>query len=154
MRWPIESAHTWPVRSTCSAELIATTFGFSRITAVSLVRSHGWNSTSGLSSTKSNSRREPVTNDVTIRPSLTCLKRFVTTPASTRSTRRSENISVCTPRSRLPKSRRQHRVGNAADAHLQRGAVLHQGRDLLADAPLDLRLGDERVLVQRPVGVR
>ena len=31
MRWPIESAHTWPVRSISSAELIATTWSFLRM---------------------------------------------------------------------------------------------------------------------------
>ena len=39
--WPIESAHTWPLRSIWMAELMATIFGFLRITAVSFVQSHG-----------------------------------------------------------------------------------------------------------------
>jgi hypothetical protein len=46
MRWPSESAHTWPVRSISSAELIAVTLSFLRMSAVSLVRSQPWNSTS------------------------------------------------------------------------------------------------------------
>ena len=72
--WPIESAQIWPVRSTSSAELMAVTRGFLRTSATSLVRSQGWNSTSGLSSTKSNRRRVPATNDVMVRPGCTDLR--------------------------------------------------------------------------------
>ena len=43
-------------RDVQSFELIATTPSFLRMSAVSFVRSHGWNSTSGLSSTKSYTR--------------------------------------------------------------------------------------------------
>ncbi len=87
------------------ALLMATTRGLRRITAVSLVRSHGWNSTARLSCTKSNSRREPLMKLVTVRPGCTCLYLLVMLPFSTRSIRRSENISVCTPRSCLSPSR-------------------------------------------------
>src|SRR5207249_8576349 len=41
IRNPIESATTWPERSISSAELIATTDSFLRITDVSFVWSHG-----------------------------------------------------------------------------------------------------------------
>lgn len=40
---------------------------------------------------------------------------------------------------------RHHGVGDAADAHLQAGAVLHQAGDEFADARLDLGLGLRRV---------
>jgi len=53
MRWPIESAQICPERSISIAELIATTRSFFAMSAVSFVRSHGWNSTSRLSWTKS-----------------------------------------------------------------------------------------------------
>jgi len=36
-RSPMESAQTWPVMSTSMAELMAVTFGFRRMTAVSLM---------------------------------------------------------------------------------------------------------------------
>jgi hypothetical protein len=52
-RGPIESAHTWPVRSTSIAELTATILRKRRMTAVSLVYSTGRISTIGLSSTQS-----------------------------------------------------------------------------------------------------
>jgi hypothetical protein len=114
--------------------------GFLRMSAVSLVRSQGWNSTSGLSSTKSKPLGCPMTKLVTMRPGCTCLKRLVTAPVSTRSTSRSENISVWTPRSRLLLEAREHRVGDRADAHLEAGAVLDELGDDLADARLDLGL--------------
>ncbi len=44
----------------------------------------------------------------------------------------SENISVCTPRSRLSLRSRQHRVGDGADAHLQGRAVLDEIGDVAA----------------------
>ena len=52
IRWPIESAQTWPVRSTSIAELIAVIRLKLRMTWVSLVKSVGRISTIGLSSTK------------------------------------------------------------------------------------------------------
>ena len=48
----------------------------------------------------------------------------------------------------------QHGVGNAADAHLQRRAILDQRRDLLTDGCLDRGLGSGCVLVQRTFGWR
>ena len=53
IRCPIESAQTWPVRSTSIAELIAIIRLKLRMTWVSLVKSVGRISTIGLSSTKS-----------------------------------------------------------------------------------------------------
>ena len=53
IRWPIESATTWPVRSTSIAELIAVIRLNERMTWVSLVKSTGRISTIGLSLTKS-----------------------------------------------------------------------------------------------------
>ena len=50
--------------------------------------------TSGLSSTKSNSRRVPLMKLVVMRPWPTALYLLVTAPDSTRSITRSENISV------------------------------------------------------------
>ena len=47
--WPIESATTWPVRSTSIAELIETIWLNERMTWVSLVKSTGRISTIGLS---------------------------------------------------------------------------------------------------------
>ena len=44
IRCLIESAHTWPVRSISSALLMAVTLGLRPMRCVSLVRSHGWNS--------------------------------------------------------------------------------------------------------------
>ena len=47
--WPMESATTWPVRSTSIAELIETMLLNDRMTCVSLVKSTGRISTIGLS---------------------------------------------------------------------------------------------------------
>jgi len=105
IRVPIESAQTWPLRSTCSAALMATTAGLAWMITGSFVRSQGWNSTTGLSSTKSNTFRVPATKLVTMRPAWTRLRRFVIAPLAYRSTKRSENISVCTPRSSRSPSR-------------------------------------------------
>ena len=71
-----------------------------RMTEVSLVKSTGRISTIGLSATKSYSRRVPIRNVVTSFSRLRSLRRPVMTPASTRSTTLSVNISVWTPRSR------------------------------------------------------
>ena len=99
--WPIESATTWPVRSTSIAELIETIRLNERMTWVSLVKSTGRISTIGLSWTNAYSRGEPIRNDVTILPRLRSLADPLTTPASTRSTTASVNISVWIPRSCL-----------------------------------------------------
>ena len=49
--WPMESATTWPVRSTSMAELMETIRLKDRMTCVSLVKSTGRISTIGLSCT-------------------------------------------------------------------------------------------------------
>ena len=100
-RRPIESATTCPLRSTSIAELMATIRLNERMTCVSLVKSTGRISTIGLSSTKSYSRLVPIRKAVTSLPRLRSLRAPVMTPASTRSTTESVNISVWTPRSRL-----------------------------------------------------
>ncbi len=94
---PIESATTWPVRSTSMALLMAVTFGLRRMTAVSLTKAMSSMATDGLSSTKSKSRRVPLTKPATMRPGSTTLFSPVMTPRSTRSSTPSENISVWMP---------------------------------------------------------
>ena len=137
IRWPIESAQTWPVRSISSAELIATTRGLRRISAVSLVRSQGWNSTCGLSSTKSNSRLVPFTNDVTVRFGMHDL-----VPVGDHAVQLQidqavrEHLGV-DAEFELVAEAPQHRVRDPADAHLQRRAVLDEVGDQLADGGLD-----------------
>ena len=100
--WPIESAHTWPVRSISIAELIATTLSFLRMSEVSFVRSHGWNSTSRLSSTKSKSARRAVDEARDGAAGVHLLVPVGDDAASSERDRApSENISVWTPRSCL-----------------------------------------------------
>jgi hypothetical protein len=53
IRVPMESATTWPVKSTSMALLIAVTLGFRRMTAVSFTYPQSSITTCGLSSTKS-----------------------------------------------------------------------------------------------------
>ena len=67
------------------------------------------------------------------------LRSPVTTPRSTRSTTPSENISVWTPSRWWSSRAAQHRVGDGADAHLQRGAVLDQLRDVVPDGAVHRR---------------
>ena len=106
---------------------------------MSLVRSQGWNSTNGLSSTKSKRRRVPSTKLVTIRPGCTLL-------APVRDDARLDEIDHAVGEHLgvdaeivLVEQAPQHRVGDRADAHLQRGAVGHERGDVLADGVLDRR---------------
>ena len=101
IRYPIESATTWPLRSTSMAELIAIMLPSERITWVSLVKSTGRISTIGLSWMNLYSRVVPMRKVATSLPRLRTLRSPVTTPASTRSTTASVNISVWMPRSCL-----------------------------------------------------
>ena len=62
----------------------------------------------------------------------------VTTPASTRSTTASVNISVWIPRSCLSRSAMRRRRRDRADAELERRAVRDEIGDVLADPALDV----------------
>src|SRR5215210_5264128 len=137
MRPPIESATTCPVRSTSIAELIAVIPEDERMTCVSLVKSPDRISTVGLSSTKSYSRRVPMTKAATILPRLRSFRAPVTTPVSTRSTTASVNISVWIPRSRWPVSAAAVAAGIAPiDIADQPGRVLVR-RDIDLDREVD-----------------
>ena len=155
--WPIESAHTCPVRSICSAELIAVVRSFLRMASVSLVRSQGWNSTSGLSLTNSNSRGEPATKLVTIRPGWIVLSRLVITPPSTSGTTLSENISVWMPRSCLFPSRLSTASGIAPIPSWRqapsstRFATCSPMAEVTADGGWAGRVGSGRSVVQKAV---
>src|SRR5947207_9588119 len=82
----MESAQTWPVRSTCSAELIEIIRSFRAITNGSFTTSVGRNSKNGLSFTKSYSRRDPMQKDVTAFPGWNDFRRQLMVPDSIRST--------------------------------------------------------------------
>jgi hypothetical protein len=117
---------------------MAVTLGFLRISEVSLVRSQGWNSISGLSSTKSNSRRVPLTNDVTL---------------DQRDQPVGEHLAVHAELVLVAEAF-EHRVGDRTDAHLQRGAVLDERGHVLPDLLFDLTVLGGRGLVQWPVAAR
>ena len=136
-RVPIESATTWPVRSTSIAELMAV-IAAERADDMGVVgevdRSHldhrvvvdeVVQPTACPSGTRSRSC-----------PRLRSLRAPVTTPASTRSTTASVNISVWIPRSRLSIEGDGRRGRDGADPELERGAVRNEVRDVLADPPL------------------
>ena len=137
-RSPIESATTWPVRSTSIAELMAVIVANERITWVSFVKSTGRISTIGLSSTKSYSRCEPIRNAVTILPRLRSLRAPVIAPASTRSTTASLNISVWTPRSAPMAEIERGGVGIAPIPSWRVAPSGHELGDERADPPLDV----------------
>ena len=147
-RCPIESATTWPVRSTSIAELIATIRRNERMTCGSLVKSTERISTIGLSSTKSYSRWVPIRNAVTILPRLRSLRIPLTTPASTRSTTASVNISVWIPRSCLPWRARAVAAGIAPIPSWSVAPSGTSSATWLADAALHLADLAGRVLVR------
>ena len=122
-----------------------------RITWVSLVKSTERISTIELSSTKSYRRFEPITNAVTILPRLRSLRDPVTTPASTRSTTASVNISVWIPRSCL--SPRAIAVA-AGIAPIPSWRVAPSGTSSATNSPMRRSTGADRthrVLVRRLV---
>ena len=148
IRCPIESATIWPVRSISIAELIAVMRLNERMTCVSLVKSTERISTIGLSFANSYSRCVPSMNAVTILPRFRSLRLPVTTPASTRSTTVSVNISVWTPRSCLPISAAPTRPG-CADPELERRAIRDEVGHVAADSPLHVPDLRHVVLVRR-----
>ena len=128
------------------AELMETMRLNDRMTWVSLVKSTGRISTIGLSWTKSYSRGEPIRNAVTILPRLRSLAAPVTTPASTRSTTASVNISVWIPRSRL--SVRASAVA-AGMAPIPSWSVAPSGTSSATCSPIrSLDVADDRVGVR------
>ena len=133
------------------AELIETIRLNDRMTWVSLVKSTGRISTIGLSWTKAYSRGEPIRNDVTILPRLRSLAAPVTTPASTRSTTASVNISVWIPRSRLSIRAIAVAAGIAPIPSWSVAPIRHEGRDVRADPLLDVPDDRAGVLVRRDV---
>ena len=78
-------------------------------------------------------------------------RRPVTTPASTRSTTASVNISVWMPRSCLSVRAMRGRRRDRADPELERRAVRDELGDVLADPPLDVADRRAGVLVRRDV---
>ena len=98
-RDPSESAATWPVRSTASAELIATMSSLREIWNGSFVKLDGRISMPGLSCTHAYISREPMMKDVTAFPGRSFLRRPVTTPDWMRRIAPSDIISVWMPRS-------------------------------------------------------
>jgi hypothetical protein len=80
-----------------------------------------------------------------------CFRRVVIAPArGTRSTRPSENISVWTPRSCFPLSRRSAASGMAPMPTCKCRTVLNQFRDVCANRLLDRRGRPVSCCVQRP----
>ena len=150
-RWPIESATTWPVRSTSIAELMATIRLNERMTCVSLVKSTERISTIGLSWTKSYRRCVPIMNAVTILPAVALL---AGTGDDARldevDDRVREHLGVDAEVALVAEGQR-HGRRDGADPELERRAVGHELRDVLADPPLDVADLAGRVLVRRDV---
>ena len=140
MRWPIESAQTWPVRSTSSAELIA-------VDPVVLADQGGVVGAIAAGGTRPagcrrRSRRGAASrprSDVTIRPGCTVLAAFVITPRSMQLDQPVREHLGVDAEVVLVAEAAQHGVRDRADADLEGGAVLDQPGDQLADACLDRR---------------
>ena len=138
MRYPIESATTWPERSTSIAELIAVIDRNERITWVSLVKSTARISTIGLSSTKSYSLRVPIMNAAT---SLPRLRAFWLAGDDAGLDEVDDGVREhlgVDAEVVLAVEELGRRGRDRADAQLERRAVRHEVGDERADPPLDV----------------
>ncbi len=134
----MESAHTWPVRSTSMAEFSATMRSFCAITKGSLAYAVRWNSKIGLLSMKSNSSFVPSTNPAITLRGCSVFRSLLITPASDQVHHTIRHHFGVDPQVFVIAQQPQHRFRNAADAGLNGGAIGDQRRHVACDRAMQV----------------